>query len=85
METMEAGATALQKRGRGGVQAEKRLVPRRENAGTYAVQWNLSQNDIPAFLVALENGLFRNGSIVNSAGRTQVKDENVLRILPPSQ
>src|SRR5881628_1294814 len=58
METMDAGATALQKRGRGGVRAKKQPVPRRENAGTYAARWNLSQNDFPAFLVALKMACF---------------------------
>src|SRR2546429_2013003 len=55
---MDAGATALQKRGRGGARAEKPLEPRRENAGTYGAQWNLSQNDFPAFVVALKMACF---------------------------
>src|SRR5438034_9605926 len=54
METMDAGATALQKRGRGAARAKKPPEPRRENAGTYAVQWNSSLNDFLAFLVALK-------------------------------
>jgi len=58
MEGMEASAARLRGEGCGAAQAEKRLEPRRENAGTYGVRRILSQNDFPAFLAALKMACF---------------------------
>src|SRR5882724_7228872 len=82
MEGMEASGAELRREGCGGVQAEKRLVPRRENAGTYAVQWNLSQNAFPTFLVILKMAC--SGMVASlTSGDEEVQDENVPRILQP--